>query len=88
MTTDHPSPSTPNLLFRGSPLSTLHAPHSTVLITGCSTGIGRVTAQLLAAHGWRVFATARKLEAVADLASDAITPLPLDVTDEQVVEML
>ena len=29
-----------------------------------------------------MFATARKLEAVADLASDAITPLSLDVTDE------
>ena len=70
MTTDHP------------PLSTLHTLRSTVLITGCSTGIGRATAQLLAAHGWRVFASARKLESVADLASDAITPLTLDVTDK------
>ena len=61
-----------------------HTPRSTstVLITGCSTGIGRATAQLLAARGWNVFASARKLESVTDLASDAITPLALDVTDE------
>ncbi len=53
-----------------------------MLITGCSTGIGRATAQLLAERGWRVYASARKLETVTDLASDAITPLALDVTDE------
>jgi NAD(P)-dependent dehydrogenase (short-subunit alcohol dehydrogenase family) len=53
-----------------------------VLITGCSTGIGRATAQLLAARGWHVFATARQLDSMADLAPGAITPLVLDVTDE------
>lgn len=53
-----------------------------VLITGCSTGIGRATALLLAEKGWRVFATARRLGTVNDLASDYITPLQLDVTDE------
>ena len=53
-----------------------------VLITGCSSGIGRATALLLADKGWRVFATARHLQAINDLASDCITPLRLDVTDE------
>ena len=53
-----------------------------VIITGCSTGIGRVTATLLAERGWHVFATARCFDATKNLASDRITPLQLDVTNE------
>lgn len=53
------------------------------LITGCSTGIGRASAQYLAARGWRVFATARRLESVSDLAGESIETLQLDVTDER-----
>lgn len=59
-----------------------HSNQPVVLITGCSTGIGRATALLLAEKGWRVFASARRLETVNDLASDHITPVQLDVTDE------
>lgn len=53
-----------------------------VLITGCSTGIGRATAERLAQKGWRVYATARDVEKIRDLANRGCEVLPLDVTDE------
>ena len=52
------------------------------LITGCSTGIGKVTAQHLAGRGWTVYATARRLSDVSDLAAAGYRTLALDVTDE------
>jgi NADP-dependent 3-hydroxy acid dehydrogenase YdfG len=59
------------------------SPNKTVLITGCSTGIGRSTAKRLAGNGWNVYATARRPESIADLAGPNCTTLQLDVTDEQ-----
>src|SRR5262249_53787776 len=53
-----------------------------VLITGCSTGIGRATALRLNRAGLPVYATARRLESIEDLASSGIKTLQLDVTDE------
>ncbi len=50
-----------------------------VLISGCSSGIGLATARGLRARGWRVFATARKPVDVATLAAEGFESLRLDV---------
>jgi NAD(P)-dependent dehydrogenase (short-subunit alcohol dehydrogenase family) len=52
-----------------------------VLVTGCSTGIGRAVAVELKVRGHRPIATARRVEAIADLAERGIDTLRLDVTD-------
>lgn len=53
-----------------------------VLVTGCSSGIGRALVRRLAECGHRTFATARRPEAVGDLAGPRVECLRLDVTDE------
>lgn len=58
-------------------------PAQTWMITGCSTGFGRLLAELLLARGERVVATARRPEALADLTAphgERALALRLDVT--------
>jgi len=52
-----------------------------VLITGCSSGLGRALAIEFAKQVHIVFATARRVEDIQDLASAVLIPLQLDVTN-------
>jgi NAD(P)-dependent dehydrogenase (short-subunit alcohol dehydrogenase family) len=58
-------------------------PSKAVLVTGCSSGIGRATALRLTGAGWKVYATARRPETLSDLRDAGCQTLALDVTDEQ-----
>ena len=53
-----------------------------VLITGCSSGLGHALALLFAQAGYPTYATARRVEAIADLAKAGCHTLALDVTDD------
>lgn len=57
-----------------------------VLITGCSSGIGRATAQRFLDAGWRVWATSRDPTDVTDLADAGCRTAALDVTDEEAID--
>ncbi len=53
----------------------------TVLVTGCSSGIGLATAKRLRDGGWQVAPTARKNEDLEMLRAEGFEPIALDVTD-------
>jgi NAD(P)-dependent dehydrogenase (short-subunit alcohol dehydrogenase family) len=54
----------------------------TILITGCSSGIGLASAREMKRRGWRVFATARKDEDIARLkAEEGVESLYLDYAE-------
>ncbi len=56
-----------------------------ILITGCSTGIGYQTALLLKEHGYNVFATARREEDVSRLNELGLNSYLLDVTKYETI---
>ncbi|HEX3604507.1 MAG TPA: oxidoreductase [Candidatus Dormibacteraeota bacterium] len=57
-------------------------PSRTVLVTGCSSGIGHATAGRLAGRGWTVYASARRPDTLGELRRLGCRTLALDVTDE------
>jgi NAD(P)-dependent dehydrogenase (short-subunit alcohol dehydrogenase family) len=58
----------------------------TILITGCSSGIGLDAARTLAARGWRVLATCRRAEDRDRLAAEGLESFTLDLADAASVE--
>ncbi|MBL1262564.1 SDR family oxidoreductase [Candidatus Methylomicrobium oryzae] len=62
-------------------------PAKTILITGCSTGIGYTTAQVLKARGHTVIAAARKADDVARLQAEGFTALRLDLADSSSIKL-
>lgn len=60
----------------------------TIIVTGCSSGIGAHCARALKAEGWRVFATVRKPEDLAPLEADGIEALVMDCTKHDTISAL
>ncbi|MGD8644659.1 MAG: SDR family oxidoreductase [Chromatiales bacterium] len=58
-------------------------PQRSILITGCSSGIGECVAHGLAARGWRVFASARRSTDVERLSTSGLEAVVLDLRDSE-----
>lgn len=57
-----------------------------ILITGASSGMGKVTAEKLIKEGHTVYTVARRIDQMQDLASIGGKPLQMDVTNEADIE--
>ncbi|WP_342068884.1 SDR family oxidoreductase [Yoonia algicola] len=57
-----------------------------IIITGASSGIGRVTAEYFLAQGWRVGLIARRADKLAEVTHENAVLMPCDVTDEAAVD--
>jgi len=66
-------------------ISDRHHP-KTILITGCSTGIGYCVAKGLKQRGYRVIATARRKESVTKLVNEGFESLQLDLADSASIQ--
>lgn len=59
-----------------------------IIVTGCSSGIGAWCARALAGDGWRVFATVRRPEDLAALENDGIEAFLMDYTRPDTISSL
>lgn len=66
----------------------MRAAPAVVVITGASSGIGRALAHALHARGCIVYATARRLDALSDLAAQGLRSAALDVCDAVSIDAL
>ena len=57
-----------------------------VLITGCSSGIGRAAAEMLRSRGWKVFPTARKPADLDSLRQAGFEAIELDVASSESIK--
>lgn len=64
------------------------ADQRTIIVTGCSSGIGAHCARALKAEGWRVFATVRREADLASLTADGIEALLMDYTRPDTISAL
>ncbi|TCR89825.1 SDR family oxidoreductase [Rhizobium sp. BK376] len=64
------------------------ADQRTIIVTGCSSGIGAHCARALKADGWRVFATVRKEADLEPLATDGIEARIMDYTRPETISAL
>lgn len=58
-----------------------------ILITGCSSGIGYVSAKILQERGWRVIASARDASDVERLKGDGLHAVQLDLSSPDSIAM-
>lgn len=58
----------------------------TALVTGTSSGIGKITARELKAAGFTVYAAARRVENMQDLKAEGITPVALDLAEDASIQ--
>jgi NAD(P)-dependent dehydrogenase (short-subunit alcohol dehydrogenase family) len=59
-----------------------------IIVTGCSSGIGAWCARALAKDGWRVFATVRRVEDLGPLETDGIEAFLMDYTKPDTISNL
>ena len=60
--------------------------NKTALVTGASSGMGKQIAKRLIEDGFQVYATARNIDRMDDLARLGARPLPMDISKEEEIE--